>query len=64
MGMTWRIKDCYTGMGITWLRASTLMPTYFVLIDYFRRNHDNLFRFNIIGPFLGKNISKIKNLKI
>ena len=57
MGLEWRFKDCYTGMGITWLRASTLMPTYFVLIDYFRRNHDNLFRLNIIGPFLGKIIN-------
>lgn len=55
MGRGWKFRHLYTGMTITWLRASTLMPGYFVSLDFFRRNVAYLgYNSNILGPFLGK----------
>ncbi len=54
MGKSWKFRDLYTGMTITWLRASTLMPWYFLSLDFLRRNVPYLgYNSNILGPFLG-----------
>jgi len=54
MGQNWKFRDLYTGMTITWLRASTLMPWYFLSLDFLRRNVPYLgYNSNILGPFLG-----------
>jgi len=34
----WEIKNLYLGYRVTWLKATGLMTTYFVIIDSFRRN--------------------------
>jgi len=40
-------------MKITWMRACVLMPFYFIFLDNFRRNFDELFKSKVVGPFLG-----------
>lgn len=59
MGETWELRKCYTGMGITWMRACTLMPTYFIVFDSLRRHNDELFRSNMMGPFIASGISSV-----
>ncbi len=54
LGETWKLKNTFTGMKITWMRACVLMPTYFIWLDTFRRHFDTFFRTNLMGPFLGK----------
>ncbi len=53
LGETWQLKQTFTGMKITWMRACVLMPTYFIWLDSFRRHFDSFFRSNMMGPFLG-----------
>lgn len=52
MGQTYKLRECYTGLKITWMRSCTLMPTYFIFLDSFRRNFDTFFRTNALGPFI------------
>ena len=61
MGNSYKLKDTYTGMKITWIRASTLMPGYFIFLDYFRRNFDETFRTKMYGPFLGESLVVLVN---
>lgn len=58
-GRSYKIRDLYTGMTITWMRASVLMPFYFIYLDYFRRNFDTMFTSNIIGPFLASGVGSV-----
>jgi len=51
-GEIWRLKDVFTGLKITWIRASFLLPSYFIFLDSFRRHFDNLFKTNLVGPFI------------
>ena len=56
-GQSWKIRNVYTGFGVTWYRTMGLMTTYFILIDSQRRNFPNLFSAPIIGPFLASGVS-------
>jgi solute carrier family 25 (mitochondrial carnitine/acylcarnitine transporter), member 20/29 len=59
MGKSWKLKDTYTGFKVTWLRASGLLMTYFVLLDSCRRNFDSAFRNSMIGPFVSSGLSSV-----
>jgi len=37
-GQKWKLFDVYNGFKATWVKAVGLMTTYFVLVDFFRRN--------------------------
>lgn len=50
-GESWRFKDTFTGLKITWIRAIFLLPSYFIFLDSFRRRFDGFFRSNLLGPF-------------
>lgn len=56
----WKLKDAYTGLGVTCLRANLLMTTYFIIFDSGRRNFPDAFQIPFFGPFL----SKLKFLSI
>jgi solute carrier family 25 carnitine/acylcarnitine transporter 20/29 len=43
-GENWKLRSSYTGFGITLTRCCALMPTYFIVLDTFRRNFDDFFR--------------------
>ena len=58
-GESWKIRDSFTGLKITWLRANFLLPTYFICLDSFRRHFDSLFRSPILGPFLLSGFSSV-----
>jgi len=59
MGMNWNVKDCYTGFGITCLRANVLMPFYFIFFDSCRRHFDGFFSIPFFGPFLTSGCSSV-----
>ena len=48
----WRLRDVYTGFGVTWMRTIGLMCTYFIIIDSARRHVPEVFNSHVIGPFL------------
>ena len=58
-GETWKLKDTFTGLRVTWLRASFLLPSYFIFLDSFRRHFDGLFRSNFTGPFLASGCASV-----
>ena len=58
-GGSWHLRQSYTGLKITWIRGCTMMPTYFTCLDAFRRNFDDLFRTQFIGPFLASGTSSV-----
>ena len=37
-GQNWQLQDVYNGFKPTWFKAVGLMTTYFILVDFFRRN--------------------------
>jgi len=49
---SWRLRDVYTGLGVTWCRTLPLFTTFVVMIDSGRRNAPDLFARPILGPFL------------
>lgn len=49
---TWRIKDLYCGLGVTWCRTVGLMCTYFIIVDSMRRHYPEVFASAVLGPFL------------
>lgn len=51
-GSEWKIKDCFTGLKVTWIRSLMLLPSYFIFLDTFRRKFNFAFQSNILGPFL------------
>lgn len=51
-GETWQMRNCFTGLKITLIRGSILLPSYFIFLDSFRRHFDSLFRTKLLGPFL------------
>jgi len=51
-GQSWRLLEAFNGYKITLLRTMGLMNTYFVIVDYMRRNHKELFNRPLLGPFL------------
>ena len=51
-GQTWRLFETYKGFPVTLMRTWGLMTTYFVLVDYGRRNHKQMFSRPLVGPFL------------
>lgn len=57
IGKSWELKRTYTGMKITWMRASVLMSFYFIYLDSFRRNFDEFFRSNVFGPFIASGVA-------
>jgi len=59
LGETWMLKNTFTGMKITWMRACVLMPTYFIWLDSFRRHFDSFFRSNLMGPFLASGFASV-----
>jgi solute carrier family 25 carnitine/acylcarnitine transporter 20/29 len=48
----WHFRELYNGFGVTWLRCQGLIITYFIIVDYMRRNHASLFATTFWGPFL------------
>ena len=52
IGQTWRIREAYNGYKITWLRTAGLVTTYFVIVDYVRRNYKDFFSRPLLGSFL------------
>ena len=59
MGQNWKLREVFTGFGITCSRACVLMPTYFIALDSFRRHFDDFFKSNILGPFLCSGCSAV-----
>ena len=51
-GQNWSFLETYKGFPITLMRTWGLMTTYFVLVDYGRRNHKEMFSRPLVGPFL------------
>lgn len=49
---TWKLRNVYTGFGVTWCRTMGLMCTYFMLVDSGRRHFPDMFKRPILGPFL------------
>ena len=49
---SWKFRQLYTGLGVTWLRCQGLMNTYFIIVDNIRRNHPEVFKVTFLGPFL------------
>jgi solute carrier family 25 (mitochondrial carnitine/acylcarnitine transporter), member 20/29 len=49
-------RQIYRGFGIQWVRTTGVMTTYFILIDYIRRNHPLVFS-NPLGQFLASSMS-------
>ena len=49
---SWKLRDVYTGFGVTWMRTIGLMCTYFIIIDSTRRHFPEVFNSHVIGPFL------------
>ena len=56
-GQKWRFADLYKGFGVTWIRTMGLMCTYFILIDWGRRNAKEAFETPILGPFLASGLA-------
>ena len=48
----WQLRHLYTGFGVTWLRTTGLMTTYFILVDSYRRHFPDLLSRPLLGPFL------------
>jgi len=38
VGNKWSIKNAYQGFKALWMRSTGLMTTYFIMVDFFRRN--------------------------
>ncbi|XP_063715660.1 uncharacterized protein LOC134843170 [Symsagittifera roscoffensis] len=51
-GQSWKTMEAFNGYKITWLRTTGLMTTYFVIVDYIRRNHKEFFSRPLLGSFL------------
>ena len=49
---SWKLRQLYSGFGLTWTRTIGLMCTYFILVDSGRRHTPDLFSRPILGPFL------------
>ncbi|KAI6654992.1 hypothetical protein LOD99_2281 [Oopsacas minuta] len=56
-GQKWRFMDLYKGFGVTWIRTIGLMTTYFILIDWGRRNAKGTFETPILGPFFASGLA-------
>ena len=56
-GLNWRFVDLYKGFSVTWIRTMGLMCTYFILIDWGRRNAKEAFETPILGPFLASGLA-------
>ncbi|KAL3868723.1 hypothetical protein ACJMK2_041493 [Sinanodonta woodiana] len=54
---SWRLREVYTGFGVTWCRCMGLLCTYFILVDTTRRNFPEHFKRPLLGPFLTSGIS-------
>ena len=57
MGEPWRLRNVYTGFGVTWVRTMGLLTVYFSLLDTQRRNFPTAFSSPVLGPFLASGIS-------
>ncbi|XP_013389954.1 mitochondrial arginine transporter BAC2-like [Lingula anatina] len=54
---TWTIREVYNGFGISLSRTLGLMTSYFIMVDYIRRNHAEHFQRPLLGPFLTSGIA-------
>jgi solute carrier family 25 (mitochondrial carnitine/acylcarnitine transporter), member 20/29 len=52
VGQQWGWSGLMHGFGVTWIRTTGLMTTFFVLCDTFERNAPVLMHTPIVGPFL------------
>lgn len=52
VGAPWTIRELYKGYGITWIRTSGLMCSFFIMVDSGERHVPQLFATPVIGPFL------------
>ena len=53
----WKLRNVYTGFGVTWCRTVGLMCTYFILVDSGRRHAPELFSTPLLGPFLTSGVA-------
>ncbi|KAL0486651.1 mitochondrial substrate carrier family protein L [Acrasis kona] len=52
LGQTWDVKSLYQGYGVTWMRTTGLMTTFFILEDSLVRHAPELINTPGVGPFL------------
>ncbi|RNA43790.1 carnitine-acylcarnitine carrier [Brachionus plicatilis] len=56
---TWKLRDSFTGLRITWLRSQFLLPSFFIFLDSFRRHLDGVFRSPFLGPFIASGCASV-----
>lgn len=54
---TWRLRDVYRGLGVTWSRTVGLWCTYIIIFDSLRRHYPNLYSHPVLGPFLMQGVA-------
>jgi len=52
VGASWDMRSLYKGFGVTWLRTTGLMTTFFILVDSMVRHAPELVNTPGIGPFI------------
>lgn len=52
VGVSWDIRSLYKGFGVTWMRTTGLMTTFFCLVDSMVRHAPDLTNAPGIGPFI------------
>jgi solute carrier family 25 carnitine/acylcarnitine transporter 20/29 len=52
VGASWDVKSLYKGFGVTWVRTTGLMTTFFVLVDSMVRHAPDVVNAPGIGPFI------------
>jgi solute carrier family 25 carnitine/acylcarnitine transporter 20/29 len=52
VGATWDVRSLYNGFGVTWMRTTGLMTTFFILVDSMVRHAPDLVNTPGIGPFI------------
>jgi solute carrier family 25 carnitine/acylcarnitine transporter 20/29 len=52
VGTPWDIRSLYKGFGVTWMRTTGLMTTFFILVDSMVRHAPELVNTPGIGPFI------------
>jgi hypothetical protein len=51
-GQSWQLSQLFSGMGVLWMRATGLMTSFFIMVDYASHYIPEVITYPGIGPFI------------